>query len=90
MNDANSHALLPRLLLDALIDSYVTWREESAAVNVTYRRWTHAEGADRELRFDEYFAALDREEYAACAYRRLVEQARGTAGETSIAGGALA
>jgi hypothetical protein len=90
MNDTNSHASLPRLLLDALIDSYVRWREESAAVNVTYRRWTHADGEDRGLRFDEYLAALDREEYAASAYRRLVEQATRKAAETSLAGGAWA
>jgi hypothetical protein len=91
MNDTNSHASLPRLLLDALIDSYVRWREESAAVNATYRRWSHAAGGeDRGLRFDEYLAALDREEYAASAYRRLVEQASRKAGETSLAGGALA
>jgi hypothetical protein len=90
MDDTNSHASLPRLLLDALIDSYVRWREESAAVNVTYRRWTHAEGERRGLLFDEYFAALDREEYAACAYRRLVEQASRRASETYLAGGACA
>ena len=90
MNDTNSHASLPRLLLDALIDSYVRWREESAAVDVTYRRWTYAETADRGLRFDEYVAALDREEYAASAYRRLVEQASGKAGEACVASGACA
>jgi hypothetical protein len=61
-------------LLDAVIESYVTWREESAAVNETYRRWTHAVPNERAIAFGDYAAALDREEDAATEYRRLVEE----------------
>jgi hypothetical protein len=61
-------------LLDAVIDGYVTWREESHAVAVSYRNWRCAGRDERGSAVDAYFAALDREEHAAAAYRRLVEQ----------------
>jgi hypothetical protein len=68
----------PRLeLLDALMDSYVQWRDESRAVAESYRDWHAAAASDRDAAFDGYFAALDREEDAACDYRRVVEQAHG-------------
>ena len=62
-------------LIDAVMERYVTWRELSAAVEATYRRWSHAAPEDRELCFDNYTAALDHEELAANEYRRLIEQA---------------
>lgn len=58
----------------ALTDGYATWREESAAVAESYRGWDRAEGDERWLAYAAYIAALDREERAACAYRRLVEE----------------
>ena len=68
----------PRLeFLDALMDSYVQWRDESRAVTESYRYWHAAPAPDRDAAFDDYFAALDREEDAACDYRRVVEQAHG-------------
>jgi hypothetical protein len=62
-------------LIDAVMDGYVDWREESSAVELAYRRWVQAAAGDRELAFDAYLAALDREESAANEYRRLIEQA---------------
>jgi len=62
-------------LIDAVMDGYVDWREESAAVELAYRRWRQAASRDREPAFDEYLAALDREEQAAGEYRRLIERA---------------
>ncbi|MGH2885557.1 MAG: hypothetical protein ACRDPA_23120 [Solirubrobacteraceae bacterium] len=62
-------------LIDAVMDGYVTWREESAAVEAAYRAWRGAPTAQREIAFDDYFSALDREEQAASEYRRLVELA---------------
>lgn len=68
----------PRLeFLDALMDTYLHWRDESRAVAESYRNWRSAPGPDREGAFDEYLAALDREEHAARGYRRVVEQTQG-------------
>lgn len=65
----------PRLeLLDALMDSYAGWRDESRAVAESYRDWRSAAAPDRDAAFDDHLAALDREEDAACDYRRVVEQ----------------
>lgn len=60
-------------LLGAVMDGYVTWREESIAVAASYERWRCAARDERALAFDSYLAALDREEDAAAAYRDLVE-----------------
>jgi hypothetical protein len=62
-------------LIDAVMERYVTWREQSVAVEAAYRRWSFAPTEDRELAYDDYAASLDREERAADEYRRLVEQA---------------
>ena len=72
----NEQALTPSpQILDAVIDSYVRWREKSAVVDSAYRSWTHAASAERAERFDDYLAALDREEDAATAYKRRLEEA---------------
>ena len=62
-------------LVDAVMDGYVTWREQSMAVTMTYAHWKCAPRDDRTTAFDAYLAALDCEEEAASAYRRLLEQA---------------
>ena len=65
------------ILIDAMMDGYVSWREECAAVEKAYRDWLAARSEDRALAFAAYSAALDREEYAAGEYRRLIEDAEG-------------
>lgn len=67
-------------LLDASMDSYLNWREESRAVEESYRRWTVAAGGEHANAFERYLAALDREEHAAGGYKRVVEHARHAAG----------
>jgi hypothetical protein len=62
-------------LLDATMESYGNWRDESRAVAESYRTWSFAVGRDRSAAFDRYVAALDREEHAACGYKRLVARA---------------
>jgi hypothetical protein len=62
-------------LIDSLLDGYVTWREQSAAVEAAYRSWRAAPRGQRAAAFDDYSAALDREEDAASEYRRRVELA---------------
>jgi hypothetical protein len=61
-------------LVDALIDVYVSWREECAAVTRAYQDWTAAQPGDGKLAYGAYVAALDREENTATRYRELVAQ----------------
>jgi hypothetical protein len=61
-------------LVDALIEHYVSWREECATVASSYENWNRAESGDRALAFSAYVAALDREELAAASYRRLIAE----------------
>ncbi|MBV9366059.1 MAG: hypothetical protein JOY89_17625 [Solirubrobacterales bacterium] len=65
------------ILIDAVLDAYVAWPEENAAVEAAYRHWLGAGREDRALAFAAYSAALDREEYAAAEYQRLIERAEG-------------
>ena len=62
-------------LLEATKASYANWRGESRAVDESYWTWSSAVGPERDAAFDRYVAALDREEHAACGYRRLVDRA---------------
>jgi hypothetical protein len=61
-------------LLDEMINVYVDWREESAAVAASYEKWNRATAADKTLAFSAYVAALDREARAAADYQRVIEQ----------------
>ena len=65
---------VPPWLLDDLIDSYVSWREESLELVAAYGRWSSCECADRPLAVAAYTAAVDREERAADVYRECVER----------------
>ena len=65
---------VPPWLLDDLIDSYVSWREESLELAAAYGRWSSCECADRPLAVAAYTAAVDREERAADVYRECVER----------------
>jgi hypothetical protein len=62
------------LLVDAMLDVYVSWREECTAVTAAYEAWRTAEHRDKEPAFDAYLAALDREYLAAASCRRFAEQ----------------
>jgi hypothetical protein len=64
----------PSHVIDAVIERYVAWREESVAVNAAYGFWSRAAQRDRAQAFGVYLAALDREELAAAEYRSVVEQ----------------
>jgi hypothetical protein len=66
--------------LDAMMDSYVQWRDANRAVAETYHRWTLAARGERGPAFDRYAAALNREEDAAHCYRRLIEGTAATPG----------
>jgi hypothetical protein len=71
-----SSALTPLSdIIDAVMDRYVSWREESAAVEAAYHAWRGASRDQSRVAFHDYSAALDREEHAAYEYRRLIELA---------------
>lgn len=59
---------------DAIMDSYLAWRDESAWVDLAYRAWMHAPADQRADSFRDYTRALDREERAAAEYQLLLEQ----------------
>ena len=59
--------------LDALMDSYMDWRNQSRAVTESYREWTLADRGDRGRAFERYATALDLEENAAARYRGELE-----------------
>jgi hypothetical protein len=65
--------------VDEFVESYVCWREASAAVKDAYEHWTGAYGEDRALAFAAYRAALDGEELAALTYRECAEGIAGRA-----------
>jgi hypothetical protein len=57
-----------------LLEVYVDLREESAALEEAYGRWSGAPERDRYLAFAVYKAALDREEQASIVYRDQLRQ----------------
>jgi hypothetical protein len=67
---------LRELAVDVLLEDYVSWREECAAVWLAYQRWTAAGRARRAPAYAEYAAALDREESAARVYARQLRLVR--------------
>jgi hypothetical protein len=69
-------SFMEHTLIDAAVDSYVGWREESAAVRRAYRRWAGAARRDRPDAFAAYVAALDREERAGTRYAQAIAYVR--------------
>jgi hypothetical protein len=67
-------------LVDEFVDSYVRWREESAAARNAYEAYAGQHGDDRALAFVAYQAALDREERAARAHQECTERIAGRTG----------
>src|SRR5579859_6414111 len=75
MHDRRSRRSIGHELVDAVFDAYVSWRERSAAVELSYRDWIRASPGERAVAYDRYVRALDREEHAAGVYGALVRQA---------------
>jgi hypothetical protein len=57
------------------MEVYVDWRQESAALEEAYGRWSSAPKRDRDLAFGAYKAALDREEQASIVYQKQLSHA---------------
>jgi hypothetical protein len=60
--------------MDALIESYVAWREACADVQAAYERWAGSKSPGRSPAFDGYWAALGHEEHAARVYERGIDR----------------
>ena len=65
--------------VDALIDTYVEWREECETVETAYEQWIDSEPAEHALAYAAYGAALDREEKAAIVYQLVATRLLGAA-----------
>jgi hypothetical protein len=61
-------------VVDAMIQAYVDWREESSAVWDAYTRWSSVPSTDAGLAYAAYRAALDRERQAADVYADLIRR----------------
>ena len=75
-----------RHLVDAIMDRYVAWREESVRVDTAYANWRGAPSGDRALLFAAYQAALDREERAATDYQRMIDRVAVGRSSAQVAG----
>ena len=76
--------------VSSLEAGYASWRQASDRVAEAYRSWTATPRGERFLAHAGYLAALEREEDAARAYQKLVEQLRGAGGRGSHGKPALA
>ena len=61
-------------LHDEFVECYARWREESAAVRLSYEDWRDAEPDVEPLAYAVHVAALDREERAAVVYRQCADR----------------
>jgi hypothetical protein len=61
-------------LIDDVMDAYIAWREESAAVEAAYARWKAGISSETARTFAAYIAALDREERASAGYERALRR----------------
>jgi hypothetical protein len=57
------------------MEGYVSWREACLRVDDAYGAWASESGAGATVAFEQYVAALDREERAADVYAALVRRA---------------
>ena len=60
--------------IDEMLECYISWREECAAVRAAYQQWADSDRRERGLVYAGYLAALDREERAARTYAGHVER----------------
>ena len=62
--------------IDEMLERYISWREECAAVQMAYQQWADSGRREWGLAYAGYLAALDREERAAGTYAGHVERVR--------------
>ena len=64
-----------RRLRDEILDLYLDWREQAAAVADAYASWAGAPAGEEGQCFAAYTAALDREQAAARSYADVLANA---------------
>ena len=79
-----SRSARERALVEEAVAAYSQWRQECAAVRSAYCGWVGARSAHKRIAFDDYHAALDREERAAAHYAQQIGRA-GHLRETGVA-----
>jgi hypothetical protein len=70
-------------LIDDLIEVYVDWREECAALTRAYDEWAAVAVADRDLAFAAYQAAVDREQQASAVYSDYLDKVQREIGRSN-------
>lgn len=63
------------LLVDAVFDRYIEWKDASSAVWETYAQWQAAISGDRASTFAAYEAAVDAEQAAGESFAELLASA---------------
>jgi hypothetical protein len=61
-------------LVDEAIEAYVAWREACVWLNDAYLAWSRQRGANADVTFGGYSAALDHEERTATCYASVLER----------------
>jgi hypothetical protein len=69
----DSDSALGARSIDALLELYVSWREECHVVRQAYQWWVDSARERRDLAYAGYLAALEREEHAARVYAQQIE-----------------
>jgi hypothetical protein len=62
-------------MADRLLERYLLWRQATAAVQLTYRTWTHGPPENAARAYADYCEALDEEERSATEYHDCLRQA---------------
>lgn len=77
---------LPEELVEELLDEYLCWREQCAALQAAYQHWTRATRVDRPLAFAAFVAQLEQEEHAARRYQASARSATAQLKHQPLAG----
>lgn len=80
-----SDTAVGRWAVDELFERYISWREESDAVQLAYQRWVDSTQGESWVAYGAYVAALDREEQAARTYADHIERFRWISDQSEIA-----
>jgi hypothetical protein len=75
MRDPRFPQPISHQMADLLLERYLLWRQATAAVDLTYRTWTHGPPADAASAYADYCEALDEEERCAADYHDCLRQA---------------
>jgi len=75
-NVTDSSTAFGQWAIDEMLERYISWREECAAVRMAYQQWADSDRRERGLAYTGYLTALDGEERAAGTYAGHVERVR--------------